>query len=595
VSAAGKARPATTHLGLARIGPPCAAIGLAALGDPRSLVLVVPLLAWCHFVKRRAIPRALELALYALLAGLVVVFARSGAEPRGGAPTTIALVCAAYLAVRAVLAPAFAAKGADLALVMVAATAVGAPPQRFLPFGPVATALVALAAAADLPRGLTPGAVLRAPRRLLPTALFLALAVGVGVGAGKLLPRFTYRYATRMAKALWDRPRSGFDEELFLADGDGGAPGILESDTVVMKVNGANVDHLRGKVYDVFDGRRWHGINMIAEASPPELLPPRDDRKPVTVEAVRPSHVYFAPLDRAVRDARSRDGGVAKGPLRATWDLLAAAPVAPPPSKRDLQTERAFPEEVRTLANEWTAGAVTDEARLRAIEEHLLRDYRYTLKREGFQGSALHDFLFVHRAGHCELFATAFALLARAVGVPTRVIGGYRVLEPGPLGGTYVVRERHAHAWVEAYHGGSWHTWDPTPASAFTRKAPAWERALDALSEPAVAATLGGGTVLLALGIVARVLIVRRRAAAARVVHTLHPELARLERGLAREGIFRASAEGLLTFALRLEAEGDLAAARAARACAYLVYGQEGTLAELSALVDARVGAAERG
>lgn len=583
---------ARTHLGVARVGPAAAAIALAALGDGRALAALVPLVVVCHLVPRRAIARAAELGIYALLAALVVVLARYGGEPRGGAPTTVALVCAAFVFVRAVLAPSFAARGADLALLVVAAVAIGAPPQRFLPFAPIATALVAFAAASDTRLATHPLEALRRPRELLGPLVFLVLAVAIGIGTGKAMPRITYRYATRFAKMLWNRPRSGFDEDMFLADGDGSSPKILESDTVVLRVSGANVDHLRGRVYDFFDGRRWHGITSLGDLGAPVRR--EGERGAVAIEAAHPTPVYFAPLDRAVLGSSPRDGGVFRGPVKTTWELYPVLPIAPPPTTRDLRYDRAFPEEIRALAEEWTAGKTGENERLAAIEEHLLRDYRYTLERPAFAGSALHDFLFVHKAGHCELFATAFALLARASGIPARVIGGYRVIEPGPRGDTYVVRERHAHAWVEAFHGKAWHTWDPTPAIAFARKAPWWEVALDTISDPRAVASFGAVALVVAGVVVVRTVVARRRAARAATARPIHPALARLEEGLGAEGVVRDPAEGLLAFAKRLDEDGDHTAAEAVRACAYLVYGDEGTEEDLAALVARRLGAPPR-
>lgn len=69
-------------------------------------------------------------------------------------------------------------------------------------------------------------------------------------------------------------------------------------------------------------------------------------------------------------------------------------------------------------------------------------------------------------SGHCEYFATALALLLRLQGVPCRLVGGYLAQEWDAARGVVVVRQKHAHAWVEALdEAGRWHTFDPTPAS----------------------------------------------------------------------------------------------------------------------------------
>jgi transglutaminase-like putative cysteine protease len=76
----------------------------------------------------------------------------------------------------------------------------------------------------------------------------------------------------------------------------------------------------------------------------------------------------------------------------------------------------------------------------------------------------LEDFLLGTRQGHCEFFATAMTLLLRLRGVPARYVNGFLVEEYNHLGGYYVVREKNAHAWVEAYiPEKGWMTFDPTP------------------------------------------------------------------------------------------------------------------------------------
>ncbi len=82
------------------------------------------------------------------------------------------------------------------------------------------------------------------------------------------------------------------------------------------------------------------------------------------------------------------------------------------------------------------------------------------------------------RNGYCEQFATAMALLARAVGVPSRVVLGFT---PGEvLNDTRVlVTDRNAHAWVELWIPAyGWMAFDPTPRSRFA--APTANQSLEA-------------------------------------------------------------------------------------------------------------------
>ncbi len=76
------------------------------------------------------------------------------------------------------------------------------------------------------------------------------------------------------------------------------------------------------------------------------------------------------------------------------------------------------------------------------------------------------DFLVNHKTGHCEYFASSCALMLQAVGVPARVVNGFKGSEVNTVSGQHEVKQKHAHTWVEAWVDGHWVTVDPTPASA---------------------------------------------------------------------------------------------------------------------------------
>ena len=103
------------------------------------------------------------------------------------------------------------------------------------------------------------------------------------------------------------------------------------------------------------------------------------------------------------------------------------------------------------------------------IEDYLGHnpDFSYSLKAEIVDGSIdpVEDFLFNRKAGHCEYYASAMALLLRAAGIPSRLVSGFKGGEQSTYSGAFVVEERHAHAWVEAYINRRWQTFDPTPAA----------------------------------------------------------------------------------------------------------------------------------
>ncbi|MBA3313745.1 MAG: DUF3488 and transglutaminase-like domain-containing protein [Planctomycetota bacterium] len=94
-------------------------------------------------------------------------------------------------------------------------------------------------------------------------------------------------------------------------------------------------------------------------------------------------------------------------------------------------------------------------------------EFRYSLSGELIDPrlDPVEYFLVNRRAGHCEYFASALALMLRAEGVPSRVVSGFKGGERNRLNGSFEVQQRHAHAWVEAYLDERWETLDPTPAS----------------------------------------------------------------------------------------------------------------------------------
>lgn len=93
--------------------------------------------------------------------------------------------------------------------------------------------------------------------------------------------------------------------------------------------------------------------------------------------------------------------------------------------------------------------------------ETYLRDsgeYTYTLNATVFDPEIdpVEDFLFNRKTGHCEYYATALALMLRAVGIPSRLVSGFKGGEENRFTGAFEVQERHAHAWVEAMVGDRW-------------------------------------------------------------------------------------------------------------------------------------------
>jgi hypothetical protein len=123
---------------------------------------------------------------------------------------------------------------------------------------------------------------------------------------------------------------------------------------------------------------------------------------------------------------------------------------------------------VAELARNITAQSTTNYARARAIESYLRQNLGYTLELPSSeQKDPLAHFLFERKKGHCEYFASAMAVMMRTLGIPSRLVTGFRGAEFNDLNGTYIIRGRDAHAWVEVYFPEyGWVTFDPTPGSS---------------------------------------------------------------------------------------------------------------------------------
>ena len=127
--------------------------------------------------------------------------------------------------------------------------------------------------------------------------------------------------------------------------------------------------------------------------------------------------------------------------------------------------------EIRESVKEWiakvTEGAETDYDRLLAVEEALSK-YEYDLNTSDLpgyvrsEGDFINYFLLEKREGYCVHYATAFCLLARYMGYPSRVVQGFKT-EQSASSHT-IVRDGCGHTWPEVYfEGRGWIPFEPTP------------------------------------------------------------------------------------------------------------------------------------
>lgn len=93
--------------------------------------------------------------------------------------------------------------------------------------------------------------------------------------------------------------------------------------------------------------------------------------------------------------------------------------------------------------------------------------FYYTLEPPRLGSNPVDQFLFETRQGFCEHYASAFAVMMRAVGIPSRIVLGYQGGELNPLGSYLIVRQADAHAWTEVWlPNRGWYRVDPTAAVA---------------------------------------------------------------------------------------------------------------------------------
>ncbi len=437
------------------------------------------------------------------------------------------------------------------------------------------------------------------PRRLSAGAALLALAGAVFAGFAVTLPPLSRWTEIRILHALGGA-ESGFSDRLWL----GSLSGMLQSDEVVMRIDGPRVDYLRGAVYDHYEIGRWGRLRPArpARVSTAGAAPAGGDRVHVRVVAGARDR-YFLPRE-ASGVTTDADTGVDRfGILRVLGGVASEVSFredGPPdfhvaePEEDDLGLPEDLAPALAKIAASWTAGAGSPEAKADAIAGRLRTGYAYSLDFDHRRRrDPLLDFLLDDHQGHCEYFASAMTLLARAAGVPARVVVGYRVGEENALGGYWVVRERNAHAWSEVWiPGRGFVTVDATPEGAIAGNTPhrgsflgslwdvigsGWARATAAIG---IEHVVGFFLATLAVGLLVRRLRQERGPEATRArqatVEKPPPSVTRLLDALARRGAVRPAWEPLERFAERL-AEPELAGAgQLLRRWAAYRYGGEG-------------------
>jgi transglutaminase-like putative cysteine protease len=224
---------------------------------------------------------------------------------------------------------------------------------------------------------------------------------------------------------------------------------------------------------------------------------------PVSVEMARADHrqnfnyrevepALFAPNLRRSRALRYTQVNVLAAPGQERWAQRIGTQRFSSTTLREhdrflgrlpdrlIASGRLARETQRILTEARIATNASIEQKAKALEAYLAHsgqfDYSLEWVRSDLALDPTEDFLLNVKKGHCELFASALALMLRSQGIQSRVVIGFRGAEWNSITEQMEVRQYHAHAWVEVllgirdtdstftYQDWTWLTLDPTPA-----------------------------------------------------------------------------------------------------------------------------------
>jgi hypothetical protein len=206
------------------------------------------------------------------------------------------------------------------------------------------------------------------------------------------------------------------------------------------------------------------GIGPLGERWMPAAFEPVRVSRPGTL-VVRASGTLVTDRSSVQGLTYSVDSRVPTAVPTQAQQLATAAPV--PASLRPyLSLPSDVPPVVLGTARSVTAGSTLPYDQARALRDYFRSQFTYDpTVRLGDDESAMVQFLSTHK-GFCVQFAATYAVMARALGIPSRLAVGFT---PGTKrGGVYHVTNLDAHAWPEVWLAGIGWTdlFDPTPRTS---------------------------------------------------------------------------------------------------------------------------------
>ena len=272
---------------------------------------------------------------------------------------------------------------------------------------------------------------------------------------------------------------------------------ILPNPEVVLRVefpDGAPVNtrdlYWRGRSYDFFDGVAWSRTPSIPRTFATgafygarwtgERVTQRIYATPLDVQVIFGMHpALFVQAHSRMRPMQDNAGDLwYYGTGTPSYSVISIAREPTPAELRVNYTESvrgerfylqlpSLSDRIRQLADSLTEGHTTRYDSVMAVQEYLRTQFTYTLDLPGSAREAtLEHFLFRRRAGHCEYFSTALAILLRSVGIPTRNVNGFLGGSWNEFGRFVSVTQNEAHSWIEVWFPRyGWVPFDGTPAA----------------------------------------------------------------------------------------------------------------------------------
>ncbi|HYC46061.1 MAG TPA: DUF3488 and transglutaminase-like domain-containing protein [Burkholderiales bacterium] len=242
------------------------------------------------------------------------------------------------------------------------------------------------------------------------------------------------------------------------------------------RVPPANRLYWRGPVLWDYDGRTWRATRAVfsevrydTTARPVEYT--------VTVEPHGKPWLFALDLPgklppRAVATADFQLISTTPVTSRVRYDMVSFLDFAygsedsPATLRRALQLPSNFNPRSVAYGRELRARYPKDRDLVQALLRRFNQDgFVYTLSPPLLGEHSVDEFLFNTRTGFCEHYASAFAVVLRAAGIPTRIVTGYMGGEMNPIGDYLIVRQADAHAWTEVWlRDEGWVRVDPTAA-----------------------------------------------------------------------------------------------------------------------------------